>query len=284
MSVIPVELILDCREHQLIEIFNRMNISSYSYSTKQLLVGDIQITASNNYVLLIERKSVSDLISSINDGRYKEQKCRLIKHIEEQKQLGITIRPLYIVEGSYDLNAPVFGKITKEQEHAGFTGSLISTQLRDNIPIFRTFDMDETVYLINRMICRMQNSKTYIELFNGYITNNSMNSMNSMNSNNDININYLSNVKVKKSDNINPQSWNILALTSIPGVSYNIAECIINKYASIMNLLNVYKGLIDENNVIGAEKLLVDINIGSRKIGPVLSKRIYIYLNNISQN
>jgi ERCC4-type nuclease len=295
-----VELILDCREHQLIDIFNTNNSqinatqTSYSYNTKQLLVGDIQIS-SGNYVLLIERKSVPDMIASINDGRYKEQKVRLLKHIEEQRMSGIIVRPFYIVEGVYNLSAPVFGRISKEQEHAGFTGSLISTQLRDNIPIFRTFNMDETVYLINRIICRMQNSKTYLELFNGHLNSNNSNGngnqLDSVNSGansgadgvvNSAEPSYLSNVKVKKSDNINPHSWNILALTSIPGVSNNIAECIINKYESIVNLLSVYKELITANNIIGAEKLLVDINIGSRKVGPVLSKRIYTYLNNIS--
>ena len=308
-ATVTVALILDCREHQLIDIFNTNNAqtnasttTSYSYNTKQLLVGDIQIS-SGNYVLLIERKSVPDMIASINDGRYKEQKVRLLKHIDEQRRSGIIVRPFYIVEGIYNLSAPVFGRISKEQEHAGFTGSLISTQLRDNIPIFRTFNMDETVYLINRIICRMQNSKTYLELFNGHILNNS-NSNSNINSNgnqldlangvsgannsgaegmvNSAEPSYLSNVKVKKSDNINPHSWNILALTSIPGVSNNIAECIINKYESIVNLLSVYKELITANNIIGAEKLVVDINIGSRKVGPVLSKRIYTYLNNIN--
>jgi hypothetical protein len=296
-----VELILDCREHQLIDIFNTNNAqtnasaTSYSYNTKQLLVGDIQIS-SGNYVLLIERKSVPDMIASINDGRYKEQKVRLLKHIDEQRRSGVIVRPFYIVEGVYNLSAPVFGRISKEQEHAGFTGSLISTQLRDNIPIFRTFNIDETVYLINRIICRMQNSKTYLELFNGHLNSNNSNGngnqLDSTNSGansgadngvvNSAEPSYLSNVKVKKSDNINPHSWNILALTSIPGVSNNIAECIINKYESIVNLLSIYKELTTANNIIGAEKLLVDINIGSRKVGPVLSKRIYTYLNNIS--
>ena len=69
-----VDLILDCREHKLIEMFP-------DTETKQLDIGDILYVNSENHSeikCIVERKTLNDLSSSIIDGRYKEQKCRLL--------------------------------------------------------------------------------------------------------------------------------------------------------------------------------------------------------------
>ena len=57
-----------------------------------LEMGDIQIIKDDKPLIIIERKSVSDLNSSIRDGRYHEQKHRLINNVDRQ-------RIVYIIEG-----------------------------------------------------------------------------------------------------------------------------------------------------------------------------------------
>jgi len=47
---------------------------------KQLEIGDIHIIFNDN-IYVYERKTMNDLISSIKDGRYKEQKLRLLSDI-----------------------------------------------------------------------------------------------------------------------------------------------------------------------------------------------------------
>ena len=57
---------LDYREKALIEIFQKNDVS---YETKNLLIGDINIKKDGNESIIIERKTLSDLLSSIKDGR-----------------------------------------------------------------------------------------------------------------------------------------------------------------------------------------------------------------------
>ena len=64
-------LYIDCREHALLA---RMKAES-----KQMSIGDISIEKDDQTVVLIERKTVADLASSICDGRYKEQQYRLLE-------------------------------------------------------------------------------------------------------------------------------------------------------------------------------------------------------------
>lgn len=91
--------IVDIRERDLIRLLN-------SPTTKALPIADIWIGVSNpegepeptleKGALLIERKTIRDLEASILDGRYREQKARLMSYCEEKGAI-----PMYILEGSY---------------------------------------------------------------------------------------------------------------------------------------------------------------------------------------
>jgi ERCC4-type nuclease len=56
---------------------NEINKENIIITSEQLEIGDIQIIFDDK-LYVYERKTVSDLLSSINDGRYKEQKIRLL--------------------------------------------------------------------------------------------------------------------------------------------------------------------------------------------------------------
>ena len=69
-----MNLIIDYREHRLVEHFRyRPNVE-----IKKLDVGDIIFRFKDELVILIERKTVNDLVSSIMDGRNREQKMRIM--------------------------------------------------------------------------------------------------------------------------------------------------------------------------------------------------------------
>ena len=78
------KLYIDCRERHLIELFEG------DCTTKALDIGDILITDENEKVYcIIERKSIKDLNASLKDGRYKEQKHRLINNFNKKHILYI---------------------------------------------------------------------------------------------------------------------------------------------------------------------------------------------------
>ena len=101
-SIQPIErqetatIVLDCRESQLIALLP-------SLSTQQLPVGDIWIGSpeTTEHGVVIERKTVADLESSLTDGRYREQRTRLLAFCAEKKA-----RALYILEGSLQTIQP----------------------------------------------------------------------------------------------------------------------------------------------------------------------------------
>lgn len=68
---------IDCREKDLSNQLTDLN-----YIIEKLEIGDLIIETEQN-IIVIERKTCSDLISSILDGRFKEQKKRLLQFKQE---------------------------------------------------------------------------------------------------------------------------------------------------------------------------------------------------------
>ena len=97
---------------------------------------------------------------------------------------------------------------------------------------------------------------------------------------------YLSTLKIKKKKEcLTPIVFNKLVFLQIPGISNNYIDAIFKEYGSIKSLIEKY---IDMNNkgvpLAEKENLLSDITIelkngNSRRVGKVISKRVYQYFN-----
>lgn len=130
-------LALDSREHGL---RRRLPMATVGH----LPVADIWIGLETNEGrlpaapngLLIERKAVSDLEASILDGRYREQRSRLLAAATEWKA-----HPVYIIEGSLDR---LGGRLPK----SALLKHLTRLSLRYKIQFFQTTDEDDTAALI----------------------------------------------------------------------------------------------------------------------------------------
>ena len=70
-----MNIIIDNRERDLIKLFNENN---NDIILKNLEIGDIVYKKDEEVIYIVERKTFNDLGASINDGRYKEQKIRLL--------------------------------------------------------------------------------------------------------------------------------------------------------------------------------------------------------------
>lgn len=246
------KLIIDYRENKIINIIKKYN--KVNYEIKNLDIGDFVFEKDNNQVLIIERKTIDDLYSSIIDGRYKEQKLRLINNYPISKII-------YIIENT-------IGNKTSSHQKIIY-GSIINTLLRDNIKILRSENINETInylYVLYKKINHIQQYQINA-LSNDSHTNNSDKNINNI----DTNSNYLNTIKIKKKDNMTPESCQIIQLSQIPGVSINISKCIMNEYKTIRNLI---KNLEENENIL--ENLQLTSNTGkTRKLGPKLSKRIF---------
>lgn len=110
--------------------------------------------------LVIERKSVNDMISSVKDGRYREQKKRLLAWEKRAYSKGKYRRVCYILEG-------FLGDSKRHDKAASrlYWGAQTSTILRDGLPVFNTLDVGQTAELIMRLAHRLSDVKTYKDLF-----------------------------------------------------------------------------------------------------------------------
>jgi crossover junction endonuclease MUS81 len=225
---------------------------------QNLDLGDIQIRYkdSDKLFLLIERKTMNDLVASVNDGRYREQKKRLLESGHPKNQI------LYILEG-------------KVKDIPGHTktlyGMIINTMYRDMIPVLRLESIDETIFFIKRIIEKIESNDASI-------------CYSSSDNQNDINLEYLSTIKLKKKDNLTSNNCSILQLAQIPGMSIQNAQIIINTYQSLANLINTYYQTDEDKRPMLLSDLEISITNGKkRKLGKVLSERIYQYLFNLEK-
>jgi crossover junction endonuclease MUS81 len=261
-----ISLIIDHREKDL-----KVAFPNAEYLNLDL--GDIKITYNGNLVLLIERKTMNDLIASVNDGRYREQKKRLLESGIPQSKL------MYILEGSLN---DIPGHLKT------LYGMIINTTFRDHLTVLKFEDIDETIFFLKRIIKKLEDKDPSLVSLSLLASNKDENKTeqeggddNKDTVNN--NLEYLSTIKMKKKDNLTTSNCSILQLAQIPGMSIQNANIILDKYKSIANLIKSYFEIEESKRI----KMLMDLEIPisngkKRKLGPILSERIYNYLFNIS--
>jgi len=245
-------ILIDNRELKLKKYFEKYN----NFEFKNLDIGDIIIKIKDEIVLIIERKTINDLYCSIKDGRYKEQKKRLLSNYSINKFL-------YLIENNIEECKSKFNTDI-------IYGTIINILIRDNIRILKTSNISETIKYIEILIKRLETKQ---EIF---FENKDLSKDLSLTTD------YASTIKLEKKKNMTPELCQITQLAQIPGLSINSSKAILEKYNKIKNLILEYEKLETESS---KELLLVDIEIKSinnkknKKIGKVLSKRIYEYLN-----
>lgn len=113
------------------------------YQVENLPVGDIEIrNASNNPIVIIERKTVADLMASIVDGRYKEQTTRL--HAITAAQVW------WIIEG----NPVTYHRDAQAQSR--MCAAIASLGLLRNFTPVRTTNTHETALLLKKMLAKAE--------------------------------------------------------------------------------------------------------------------------------
>ncbi len=250
-----MELVIDNREHKIIEL---MNGKEY-VKVETLDIGDILFRLDGETILIIERKTVNDLKASICDGRGREQKARLLN-------CGICRdRIMYLIEGNTDksLSDKVSGIPVST-----LISSMINTQLRDGIKVYKTASLRETVNYITQLYIKLVKDRE--EYFKSDTRNPITDTQ------------YCSTLKKKKKENMTPRVWFIAQLCLIPQITEVLAVEIVNKYPTVSELFKSYSET-DENL---RAKMLSDITYPlkksekRRRIGDKISERVHSFFYN----
>ena len=139
---------VDTREAALLQqIYYQVSVipvfKSIKVISETLPIGDIIINDDNEDKIIIERKSVNDLLSSIKDGRYEEQSYRLNGLNHHNHNI------VYLIEG--DVNKVNRFKPDNQLEKLTLYSAMFSLNYYKGFSVFRSFSLDETANIICNM-------------------------------------------------------------------------------------------------------------------------------------
>ena len=232
---------VDVREKDLIDIISTNISVNVELIKEQLPIGDIIIcNEDNKELLVIERKSISDLSASIKDGRYEEQSFRLINSLKD------TVHPhniLYLIEGSIN-----FKKESKEI--TSLYSSLFSLNYYKGFSVIRTFSINETAHFILSIAKKLSKESDRTPFYSVNIIGGTSGTVDEID-NVDVDVDevkYSKVIKRVKKDNITKENIGEIILSQIPGVSLATAQAVLNNYGG--KISELIKSLEKDQNAL----------------------------------
>jgi ERCC4-type nuclease len=190
---------IDTRECKLRELLEK---NEATFVTKALELGDILIEHPKRQIL-IERKTIADFHASLIDGRYKNQKLRLLEwRVQEEGRKNVVY---------------LFEEKPGDNKDRAYWGALVNMILRDNIGVIQCDGMMRTAQIIMDIKKKLDEDK-FDELEGG-----------------GRNISLEGYAKGKYNT---PRNCYLGQLSLIPGLSPAIAEKIAEKYPNMRALLD----------------------------------------------
>lgn len=215
-----MEILIDTREHGLMPYFTTEPESPWTVQSVPLELGDIQIVCEDKGIRYVfERKTFQDLAASIKDGRYREQKARLLA----------TISPSHITYLLEDVNTRTILCPKSPNQHffglskSAYESFLLHTRYRDGIHIHCAATPEETARYVMALARRIH---LHPELF-------------SKDTRGTTPTTYIDTCAIKscKRSNITPMVCFQLQLGQIPGLSSGIAKIVSQHVQSMRDLV-----------------------------------------------
>tara|TARA_A100001015_G_scaffold306259_1_gene400268 strand:+ start:3838 stop:4596 length:759 start_codon:yes stop_codon:yes gene_type:complete len=247
-----MKLKIDNRERKFIDLIKIVN-PCFSIEYSNLVLGDFIICDNEGYELIvIERKTLNDLVASIKDGRYKEQSFRLNNYPVHNHNI------IYLIEG---INKSNFNS----QEKKMIESSYFSLMYYKGFSVIRTKNIEETFKFVIRIMNKIKKEKKRIV----YYKNNEIANENNNNS-------YVENIKCIKKKNIVPENIGAIILNQIPGISNSTSLILMKKFGSIYNLIKQIEN-DKERNILKNIKYITSSG-KERRISKKSIENIYNYL------
>ena len=252
-------LVIDNRERSLkisCEKLKKLDkFKDIEITIENLELGDVIIREKDKIqdILIVERKTVADLLSSIKDGRYSEQSYRLNGIDHENHNI------IYLIEGT-------LRNLGTDMQMA--YSSIFSINYYKGFSTLRSENIDETAYILMNMCVKLKkesNKKPYYPREFEEVTKITEES----------DKNYCSVIKKKKNDNITPANFAEIVLCQIPNISSITAIAIMKEFVNLNDLIEKLK--IDKNCL---NEIKTETNNGQkRKISKTIIKNIIEYLH-----
>ena len=208
---------VDCREKALIDLLQR-DYNDVTIETEAIPLGDILIQNKDGEdVIVFERKTINDLLSSITDGRYEEQSFRLQQCTLPNNNI------YYIIEGDIENYVPRIGSAPHYNKSTVYS-CLYSLSYLKGFSILCSKSLRETADIIVKFSKKLvthppsSQEKTYLD-----------------------------SVKITKKSNLSDEIVSALMLAQIPSVSKNVATVLLKTFNNINGLI---KALENDNSIL----------------------------------
>jgi ERCC4-type nuclease len=257
-STVTRSLRIDYRERSLIDAVKERSDDKEDITVviENLELGDVQITknyappgsnddggVTTDFDVIMERKTLADLCASIKDGRYKEQKNRMLGHLAsryggaERRRNRVVV--IYVLE-----NCQSFGDGLREAAVASglhpttIQSCVYNLMFRDGVHVIFTKDVRDTAGLVASLWQKRKKLDGSISEI-------------PKPDDEEASFSYKMDATVlaKRNKNVTPVTCYEMMLCQIPGVSGKTAQVFAEKWPSMATLYADLSGLSHEDRV-----------------------------------
>jgi len=238
---------LDYRERGLQNLPLGQTLRLITPPVGDIWIGDMSGTLLLEGGVILERKSLSDLEASIIDGRYEEQRGRLLAYANEHKvAIG------YVIEGE-----------TAGFQGRRFTGDSVlkiiaRIQFHHRIPVFQTKSLEATMALATLIEAEWVKDKMHFSWQSA-----------AGNSATPVAASY-----TKSNSRDSPDSFLLGVLTQCRGVSEGLGRLILEKAKTLEGLMSLGE----------ADIAAISDSTGKRKVGKAVAARLHGLLHSLGAN
>jgi ERCC4-type nuclease len=206
-----MEIYIDARETLLIDTFKKMYPTEI-LKIEMLELGDVQFRYLNEIQLILERKTMNDIASSIHDGRWKEQKLRITSN-------GHSLFYLIQIENESEIfeYENTFSNIPSDN----ITSAILNLWVNMKIPFIFLKDIENMTRFI------FQLSRQYLKKNTIYSHDDENNEKNKYNQS------LIQSISTSKKKNITADVYFLYCLQGIPNISKKTSKIIQEHFQTI---------------------------------------------------
>ena len=234
---------IDNREHELLRLCKHFIETGPIYKEIKIVVealplGDVILCKDGSENIIIERKSLGDLSSSIKDGRYEEQSYRLNGLPHHNHNI------MYLIEGDLTKTCSfnTFNSFKDRVDKTTLYSAMFSLNYYKGFSVLRSMSTEESALIICNMAYKLNKSNDK----QGFYSNVNTNTFSLANDESQTQIvleqsekedSYCNVIKKVKKENITPENISEIMLCQIPGISSTSAIAVMKEFKTIQNLL-----------------------------------------------
>jgi len=248
---------VDNREQELIRLCKHFIETGPMYNGLEIVVeplpvGDVILTESGVDKVIIERKSLGDLASSIKDGRYEEQSYRLNGVPHHNHNI------MYLIEGDMNrLNA--LNTFKDRTDKTSLYSAMLSLNYYKGFSVLRSINIEESALMVCNMAYKLNKSPDKKAFYSNtpiQVYDSSLLSGDEMCESQQTASDYCGVVKKVKKENITPENIGEIMLCQIPGISSTSAVAVMREFKTVKNLIakvNENEGCLKDISYVNAK-------------------------------